>query len=82
LEGIVAQACNPSTGEARHEDLEFTASQGYILRPCLKKKKKRAGEMAQLVECLPIKCEALSSNIPTMKERKETCGIFVNLGLV
>jgi hypothetical protein len=33
--------------------------------------KKRAVRVAQVVECLPSKCEALSSNFRTTKKRKK-----------
>jgi hypothetical protein len=33
-------ACNPSTQRLRQEDGEVTASLGYKVIPCLKKKKK------------------------------------------
>jgi hypothetical protein len=39
--GTVVHACNPSTQEARQEDLELKANLCYTARPCLKKKKKR-----------------------------------------
>jgi hypothetical protein len=39
---MVVHACNPSSQErVRQEDPEFEASQGYIARTCLKKKKKK-----------------------------------------
>jgi hypothetical protein len=41
-----------------------------VFKP-VQKKIKRAGRMAQVVECLPIKCEALSSN-SSMSKGKET----------
>jgi hypothetical protein len=40
--------------------------------PILKKKsQKRAGGVAQVVELLPSKCEALSSNPNTAKKKKK-----------
>jgi hypothetical protein len=38
---VVTHTCNFSTCEAEAEDLEFKASQGYIVRHCLKKEKKK-----------------------------------------
>jgi hypothetical protein len=51
----------------RQEDCEFEASLS-----CFKKKTrkvKKAGEVAEVVEHLPLKCEALSSNPKTIEER-------------
>jgi hypothetical protein len=39
--GVVVHACNPSTGRWRKKDGEFQATMGYVVRPCLKKKKKK-----------------------------------------
>jgi hypothetical protein len=44
-----------------------------FIRPYLKKKKtpqKRAGAVAQVVVCLPSKCEILSSNPNSAKKKK------------
>jgi hypothetical protein len=43
------------------------------MRPSLKNKlkAKRAEDMAQVVECLPTKLEALSSNPSNVKKKKE-----------
>jgi hypothetical protein len=39
--GVVMQACNHNTvRRPRWEDLKFKASVGYVVRLCLKKKKK------------------------------------------
>jgi hypothetical protein len=65
--------CNPST-QKTEEDLEFKASLGYMARPCinLKKKKRGAIRMSQVVECLPSICEALSSNLSiSERDRKK-----------
>jgi hypothetical protein len=52
---------------------------------CKKKKKKeqtqnRTGEVAQPVECLPTKCEALSSNSTTAKNNNLCSLVFMALG--
>jgi hypothetical protein len=39
---LVVQACNPSTQKIEAGDLEFEASLKYIVRACLKKRKKLA----------------------------------------
>jgi hypothetical protein len=49
----------------------FEVSIGYIVRPSLKNKKNCAGVMAQVVENLPNKNEALSSNSSTTKKTKK-----------
>jgi hypothetical protein len=43
------------------------------MRPYLEKylTHKRAGGVAQVIECLPSKCEALSSNPSTEKKKKK-----------
>jgi hypothetical protein len=42
---VVVHICNPST--QRHEDLEFKANLGYIVRPCLKKQLQERKERRQ-----------------------------------
>jgi hypothetical protein len=39
--GIVAHLCIPSLRRVKQENHELKASLGYIVRPCLKKKKIR-----------------------------------------
>jgi hypothetical protein len=38
---MVLQTCNPALRRLRQEDLQFKDSLGYIVRPCLQKKKKK-----------------------------------------
>jgi hypothetical protein len=38
---VVWRTCNPSSGKLRQEDLGFKASLGYIVKPCLQKKKRK-----------------------------------------
>jgi hypothetical protein len=40
--------------------------------------KARAGDVAQVVECLPSKCEALSSNSNTVKNKQNKCVSFLS----
>jgi hypothetical protein len=40
--------------------------------PPQKKLKKKAGRVTQVVEHLPTKCEAMSSNITMAKKKKKT----------
>jgi hypothetical protein len=37
----MAHTCNHNTGEAKAGGLGFKVSKGYILRPCLKNKRKQ-----------------------------------------
>jgi hypothetical protein len=48
----------------RQDDCEFENSLGYIARPCfkIKRKKKIAGVITQVVKHLPSKFKVLSSN--------------------
>jgi hypothetical protein len=41
LLGVLMCACNSSTLETEWEDLKFKANLGYIVRLCLRKKKKQ-----------------------------------------
>jgi predicted ATPase len=45
------------------------------VRPYSKNKLKRAGEVDQVVECLPTKYKALSSNSSAAKEEKKERGV-------
>jgi hypothetical protein len=58
--GAVAQACKPSYSGGKKQDpiSKITEAQ-------------RAGSMVQMVECLPSKREALSSNQSTTKKKKK-----------
>jgi hypothetical protein len=60
---MVAHACHPKyAGNIKNH------GPGINGRPYLKNNKaKRTGVMAQVVECLPSKCEALSSNASIYK---------------
>jgi hypothetical protein len=61
----VAHACNPSYSEGRDEKDHSSKSAGQIVRVTLSQKystQKRAGGMAYMMEHLPRKHEALSSN--------------------
>jgi hypothetical protein len=56
-----------STWRLKQEVYKSEASLGF----CLNKREKRAGRMAQMVEYLPRKCEAPSSNPSTTKKKKK-----------
>jgi hypothetical protein len=61
----------PAFRRPKQKNPKFKASLGYLARPCLKKKKKtRAGGMAQVVEYLPSKHETLSARPSTVKINK------------
>jgi hypothetical protein len=66
----------PAIWEAQIGRLRFRVSPRKNMRPYLKNnlKSKKGWRYAQVVECLPSKCKALSSNPSTAK--KERCIIF------
>jgi hypothetical protein len=43
----------------------------------LKQKKKNPGDMVQMIECLPCKCEALNSNPSTKKINSQNKQVFM-----
>jgi hypothetical protein len=47
--GVVALALIPTLGRLRQEDHEFKVNLGYMVRPCLKKRKKRKEKKEQVV---------------------------------
>jgi hypothetical protein len=44
---VVAHICNLALGRLRQEDQEFEVSLDFIVRPCLKKKKRKLLEVAR-----------------------------------
>jgi hypothetical protein len=72
-------------GRLSQENLKLKADLGYIMRCCLGKNQKLllqknsnickikknswTGDMTQVLECLPSKCEALDSNPSTTKKK-------------
>jgi hypothetical protein len=68
----VVHACNPSNSGGRYqEDLRSKPARGNISpEPTLKIfNTKKADGMAQVIECLLSKCEAMSSNSSTTKKK-------------
>jgi hypothetical protein len=61
--GLMAHACNPSyTGGRDQENCSLRPAQANSLRDPILKTQKRAGGVAQMVECLPSKMKPLGSN--------------------
>jgi hypothetical protein len=70
---LVAPAYNPSNSGCRDQgDQDLKPAWATKPRPYLKNTqyKKGAGRVTQVVECLPSKCEVLSSNPSTTKKKK------------
>jgi hypothetical protein len=67
----LAQACHPSYTGSLNRRIAVQASPDINVRPFPKKitKAKRAGGVAQVVECLPSKFKALSSKPSTEKKK-------------
>jgi hypothetical protein len=70
--GLVVHICNPNYSGGRGRKVVSSRQAGAKLgRTCIKiNKKKRAGDMAQVVECLPSILKALGS-IPSTIKKKE-----------
>jgi hypothetical protein len=71
--GIVVRACNPSYSGGRDQEAQSwrPAWANSLRDPILKNpSQNRTGGVAQVVKCLPSKCEALSSNPNTEKKKK------------
>jgi hypothetical protein len=71
---LVAHACNPSySGGRDHEDQGSKPALANSSRDLiLKVPNTKKGLVAQAVDCLPSKCEALSTNSSTAKKKKKT----------
>jgi hypothetical protein len=70
----VAHSCNPSYSRSRNqEDCSSRLTWVNIWRDIISKipNTKRASRVAQVVECLPSKHEAMSPNPNTMKKKKK-----------
>jgi hypothetical protein len=76
----VAQACNPSYSGAEIRRILVQSQPGQILAETLSQQntsQKGAGGVAQVVEHLPSKNEALNSNPSTVKKKKHKMGIIL-----
>jgi hypothetical protein len=70
--GMVAPACRPSDAGTHKWKIAIQAGPGIKAKPCITMTNaKRAGDMAQVVECLPSKLKAPSSNPSTAKKKKK-----------
>jgi hypothetical protein len=70
----VVHACNPSYSGGRNQKDHSSKPAGKINCETLSQKystQNRAGGVTQVIQCLPNKCEALSSNPSTAKQRKK-----------
>jgi hypothetical protein len=47
---MVVYTCNLNTSEVEKEDHEFQANLGYIVRPCLKRKRKKKVQLIGIRE--------------------------------
>jgi hypothetical protein len=68
--GVVSCTCHPSYMESVDRRIIVLAGRGIKERPYLKNKAKRVGSVAQVVEHLPSKCKAVSSNPCTRGKKK------------
>jgi hypothetical protein len=71
--GMMAHIYNPSTEEAEAGELQLQGQLGLhseTLSPKKRKKTSRGWSMSQVVEHLPSKHKALSSNTSTVKKKK------------
>jgi hypothetical protein len=68
----MAHTCNPSYSGGRDQEIHGLSQPGQIVLKTLSRKilsQKRAGAVAQVVEHLPSKCEALSSKHQRYKNK-------------
>jgi hypothetical protein len=70
--GVVVHTCHSSYAGSINRRIKVQAGSGINVRSYLKNNEsKRAKAVAQVVECLPAKSEALSSNPSTGRERNK-----------
>jgi hypothetical protein len=53
-QGTIVYIYNPSTLEAEQEDNDSSPAHGYILKPCLKKKKKKERKEVRCLWLMPV----------------------------
>jgi hypothetical protein len=71
---MVTPLYSPRTWRLRQQDNKFEAILYDVVRPCLRKQQQNKtglGIMAQMVEHLPSKSDALSSHPSTVKDKME-----------
>jgi hypothetical protein len=70
---VVTHISNSSYSEAEARECGLQTAWAKLVRPCLKKKKKEDWQrvtVTHMVQHLPSKCEALSSNPSTARKKK------------